>query len=324
MAGTHRLDAATSPRVGYLGPEATFTEAALVQVLRQAGVDGAVRMPMRSQQAALQAVAAGELDGAVVPIENSLEGGVPATLDSLAKFDQLRITAETLVRVRFVLAGRPGTSLADVRVFSTYPHGEAQTREWIREHLPAAQYVPSASTAAAAKSLAEDTRPLPQTEAQAAICPAIAAEKYGLEILADDIGDRHDTVTRFVLVRPAGFTPSPTGADKTTVVVALASDKAGTLLEMLEQFAARGVNLSRIESRPTGDGLGLYQFSIDAGGHIAEPRMAEALSGVYRYARSVQFLGSYPAAGGDPVTVDARTTRQAFDDAQEWLARVTS
>ncbi|MCQ9368038.1 prephenate dehydratase [Brevibacterium sp. 91QC2O2] len=312
--------AAHRPRLGYLGPEATFTEAALLQVLAAAGIEDAVRVPMRSQQDALEAVAAGTLDGAVVPIENSLEGGVPATLDSLARFEQLRITAETLVAVQFVIAARPGVALADVTSFSTHPHAEAQTRSWIAAHLPAAQYLPATSTAAAAMDLGADAAG--ELEYQAAICPALAAQSYGLEVLGENIGDRTDTVTRFVLVRPAGHLPAPTGSDKTTAVVALASDRAGALLEMLEQFSARGVNLSRIESRPTGDGLGLYQFSIDAAGHVAEPRMAEALGGVYRFARNVQFLGSYPAADGAKVTVDARTTAQAFGDAAAWLGRI--
>ncbi len=161
-------------------------------------------------------------------------------------------------------------------------------------------------------------------EYQAAICPELAAERYGLEILAGGIGDRADAITRFVLVRTPADLPAPTGADKTTIVAVLSSDRAGALLELLEQFAARGVNMSRIESRPTGDGLGLYQFSIDLQGHIAEARMAEALMGVHRVARRMQFLGSYPAAAGDTVIVDPRTTDTSFAEARAWLDTVLS
>ena len=299
---------------GYLGPEATFTEAALIQLLAARGITDATRVPMHNAEAALSGLARGELDGAVVPIENSLEGGVPATLDALTRNGRLQIVAETLVQVTFVLAVRPGTTLDEVRSFSTHPHGEAQTRAWISEHLGGAHYLPASSTAAAARDLAAG-----DVEYQAAICPALAAERYGLEVLAEDIGDRDDAITRFVLVRTPADLPAPTGSDKTTIVAVLSSDRAGALLELLEQFAARGVNMSRIESRPTGDGLGLYQFSIDLQGHIAEARMAEALMGVHRVARRMQFLGSYPAAAGDTVIVDPRTTDTAFDEARAWL-----
>lgn len=302
---------------GYLGPEATFTEAALIQLLTAHDRMDAARRPMRSADAALAAVAAGELTGAVVPIENSLEGGVPATLDALTQHGQLQIVAETVVRVRFVLAAAPGTELAQVTAFSTHPHAEAQTRAWLTEHLPEAHYIPAASTAAAARDLPES-----DVDYQAAICPALAAERYGLTVLADDIGDRKDADTRFVLVSTKRELPAPTGADKTTLVAALASDRAGALLELLEQFSTRGVNLSRIESRPTGDGLGLYQFSIDAQGHVAEPRMAEALTGVHRIARRLQFLGSYPSADGEKVIVDPDMTAQAFTAAADWLAEI--
>ncbi|MEV0985167.1 prephenate dehydratase [Brevibacterium sp. NPDC049920] len=304
---------------GYLGPEATFTEAALIRLLDERGITDAARVPMHNAEAALSGVARGELDGAVVPIENSLEGGVPATLDALTRNGRLQIVAETLVQVTFVLAVRPGTQLSDIRSFATHPHGEAQTRTWISEHLGNAHFLPASSTAAAARDLAAG-----DVEYQAAICPALAAERYGLEVLAAGIGDRADAITRFVLVRTPADLPAPTGADKTTIVAVLSSDRAGALLELLEQFAARGVNMSRIESRPTGDGLGLYQFSIDLQGHIAEARMAEALMGVHRVARRMQFLGSYPAAAGDTVIVDPRTTDTSFAEARAWLDTVLS
>ena len=243
-------------RFGFLGPAATFTEAALLRLIADRGFADAQRIPAHSVDEALAAVAAGDLSGAVVPMENSVEGGVPATLDALTRHGELQIVAETLIDVRFVLAARPGTQLSDITAFGTHPHAEAQTRGWVAGHLPGVTYVPASSTAAAAQTAAEDG-----SDYQAAVCPALAAQRYGLEVLADDIGDRHDTVTRFVLVRKPAAMPPATGADKTTIVAALASDRAGSLLELLEQFSTRGVNLARIESRPTGDGLGPVSYT---------------------------------------------------------------
>ncbi|GAA4283462.1 prephenate dehydratase [Brevibacterium daeguense] len=325
---------------GYLGPEATFTEAALIQLLEARGHTDAERVPMHNTEAAFDGLVNGRLDGAVVPIENSVEGGVPATLDALTSHGHLQIIAETLVHVKFVLCARPGTQLGDITTYSTHPHAEAQTRGWTARNLPGAHYLPASSTAAAARDLAPlppgsdgqpaaDAQPTGAGSAgdvryQAAICPALAAERYGLEVLAEDIGDITGAVTRFVLVKLPGALPEPTGADKTTLVAQLASDRAGALLELLEQFSTRGVNLSRIESRPTGDGLGLYQFSIDAQGHLAEARVAEALAGVHRVARRLQFLGSYPEATGSRVFVAPHNTDESFAEAQAWLERIRS
>lgn len=305
-------------RIAYLGPAATFTEAALIHMINSGTVDKrAERVPVTGAQIALAGLATGDYDAAVVPIENSLEGGVPATLDALTNNGDVRIVAEALIQVTFVLAVKPGTALNDIRTFATHPHAEAQTRTWISEHLPDVQYVPAPSTAAAAKDLGTT-----DVSYQAAICPQLAADTYGLNVLAHDIGSIRNAVTRFVLVKPHGALPQPTGADKTTIVATLSSDRAGALLGLLEQFSARGVNMSRIESRPTGDGLGLYKFSIDISGHVSEPRIAESLAGVHRVARKLQFLGSYPAADAIPVTVDPTTTAQSFTDAQNWLDNI--
>lgn len=307
------------PRFAYLGPEATFTEAALLKYLEENGLSGsATTQPMRNAASALDSVLDGDCQAAVVPIENSVEGGVPATIDALTEHGRLQIIAEVLVPVRFVLAMKPGADPSTLTSFGSHPHGEAQVRGFMSEHYPEAIYIPTSSTAAAARDLANDA-----ADHVAAVCPALAAERYGLSIIAEDIGDRQDAVTRFVVVTRPGPIPEPTGADKTTVVADLNSDRAGALLELLEQFSTRGVNMSRIESRPNGGGLGLYQFSIDLLGHISEARMAEALQGVHRVARSLQFLGSYPSAVGTPVDVDATTTDQSFAEASAWLDSVT-
>ena len=322
---------AGAKRCAYLGPAATFTEAALIDILTEHGVlDTVERVPMRSQNEMFDAVRSGEVDAAVVPIENSVEGGVPATLDALTRAGNLQIVAEAVVPVRFVLAARPGTvTLETLTAFGTHPHGEAQTRLWMQEHAPHATYHPTGSTAEAARELgtasAEADVPF-----QAAIGPLLAAQTYGLEVLADDIGENTGAQTRFVCVQRPGLLPEPTGWDRTTFVVGLASDRAGALLEMLEQLSARGVNMSRIESRPTGDGLGLYQFSIDALGHVHEARVAEALRGIHRVAARLQFLGSYPMAAaartelnGTKKAVDPRVADEAFAAAQAWLDEVT-
>ncbi|WP_309132763.1 prephenate dehydratase [Brevibacterium sp.] len=304
-----------SDRFAYLGPEATFTEAALLRYLDDRGLRAAATIiPMRGVASALESVLDGDCETAVVPIENSVEGGVPATIDALTEHGRLQIVAEVVVPVRFVLAVKPGTDIGSLGSFGTHPHGEAQVRGYMAEHFPEAVYIPTSSTAAAARDLANDAG-----EHVAAVCPALAAERYGLEVIAEDIGDNREAVTRFVVVRRPGAIPEPTGADKTTIVAALRSNRSGALLELLEQFSTRGVNMSRIESRPTGDGLGLYQFSIDLQGHIREARMAEALQGVHRVARRLQFLGSYPSADEVKVLVDPTTDEHSFAAAAAWL-----
>jgi prephenate dehydratase len=301
----------------YLGPQGTFTEAALRQVVDVTG-SAHVAQPMATVDAALAAVRAGEAAAAMVPIENSVEGGVAATLDALANGSPLRVVREVLVPITFVLAARPGTRLEDVRRIASHPHGWAQCRGWVAAHLPDARYLPALSTAGAAEGLAaaDDEAAAPY---DAALCAPLAAERFGLEVLADDVGDRSTAVTRFVLVSLPGPLGEPTGNDKTTVVVYQRDDRPGGLLELLEQFATRGVNLSRIESRPTGDALGQYCFSIDCEGHVQEARVAEALMGLHRTCSEVRFLGSYPRADGGSIIVSTSTSDQAFGEALEWL-----
>jgi prephenate dehydratase len=299
---------------GYLGPAGTFTEAALRQVLPS----GANVQPLPDVAATLAAVRAGAVVAAMVPIENSVEGGVSATLDALAGGTPLLLRREVLVPITFVLAARPGTALADVRRVASHPHGWAQCRGWVAENLPGAAYVPALSTAAAAAGLAGS----PGGEEpgwDAALCAPLAAELFGLPVLAEDVGDNTAAVTRFVLVAPPGAPPAPTGADKTSLVVFQDDDHPGGLLELLEQFATRGVNLTRIESRPTGESLGRYCFSIDCEGHVADARVAEALRGLHRTCRQVRFLGSYPRADARPVVVTVATSDDAFAGAEAWV-----
>jgi prephenate dehydratase len=300
------------PRYAYLGPAGTFTEAALRQV---AGPDEAEYLPQQHVVAALDAVRTDAADFAVVAIENSVEGAVTVVLDTLAAGD-LVIVREVVVPVAFTLAARAGVSLADISRVAAHPHAWAQCRRWLLSNLPDAEHVPEASNTVAAQLLAD---PDAVADFEAALVPPAALAHYPLQVLADRVADNAAAVTRFVVVGHPGQLPPATGADKTSLVVHLPSDEAGALLTMLEQFATRGVNLSRIESRPIGDELGRYLFSIDAEGHLCEARMTEALMGLHRVCPVVRFLGSYPKADGVPNAVRSGTTAADFDAARQWV-----
>ena len=294
----------------YLGPAGTFTEAALAQVPHAAG------KPWRSVNnvgEALDDVVSGRSIAAMIAIENSVEGGVSATQDALATIPDLRIIGEYLVPVNFVLVAAPGTTLADVKVINAHPVAYAQCHLWLEKALPTHGHIPVTSNVAAASSLFETDL------ADAAIAPPGITAHYDLEILAENIGDNPNAVTRFVLVSRFALTPAATGADKTSIIAELPDDHAGGLLEMLEQFATRGVNMSLLESRPIGDALGRYRFVIDLDGHIAEERVADALLGLRRFSPHVTFLGSYPRADAIPVAFDPRYGDAVFIDARDWL-----
>ncbi|MFE4078857.1 prephenate dehydratase [Paenarthrobacter sp. YIM B13468] len=299
----------------FLGPEGTFTETALMQV---PGAADASRIPCTNVNTALERVRNGEADAAMVPIENSVEGGVTATLDAIATGPELRIIREALVPITFVLVARPGVVVSDIKRISTHGHAWAQCRLWVEENIPNADYVPGSSTAASAMGLLEG-----DAHYDAAICaPLIAGEQPGLNVLAENIGDNPDAVTRFILVSRPGTLPERTGADKTTVVVPLPEDHPGALMEILEQFASRGVNLSRIESRPTGQYLGHYFFSIDADGHASDSRVADALAGLHRISPATRFLGSYARADKQAAVVAPHTSDAAFASAHAWVQSI--
>jgi prephenate dehydratase len=306
-------------RYGFLGPTGTFTEMALRQCFPVTEAGDIERIPFGSVDAALAALRAGDLDAAMVPIENSVEGGVSATLDALASGDPLVVVGEQVVPITFVLAAPAGMALADIHTVSTHPHAWAQVRSWMGSHLPDAEYLPAASTAAAAAGLAAR-----QPAYQAAVCAPVAAADHGLTVLHEDIGDNSGAVTRFVLVARPGRLPAPTGADKTSVVLFQREDHPGGLLELLEQFAARGINLSRIESRPNGARLGDYCFSIDCEGHVSDERVGETLMGLKRVCAEVRFLGSYPRADGVEAEVSAGTRDREFVEARSWLRSLRS
>ncbi len=302
-------------RYAYLGPEGTFTEAALRSFVGAEPVDA---QPVTDVVAALDAVRTGKADFAVVPMENSVEGGVNATMDTLSNSPEpLVIVGEVVVPVAFVLAVAPGTRREEIRRISTHPHAWAQCRGWVARELDGVVHVPATSTAAAAATLAE----LGPEKAgfEAALCSPLSAERYGLQALAEGVADNEHAVTRFVVVSRPGSLPEPTGADKTTLMVHLADNEAGALLTMLEQFATRGVNLSRIESRPIGDSLGRYSFSIDLEGHVAEERVGASLIGLHRVCPLVRFLGSYPRWDRIAPQLDPGTRDADFVAARAWV-----
>ena len=301
-----------TPNVTYsfLGPVGTFTEAALAQVPEAQG------KPWRAVNnvgEALADVLTGRSVAAMIAIENSVDGGVSATQDALASAPNLRIIGEYLVPVNFVLVARPGTTLADVRVVNAHPVAYAQCRIWLEASLPHHGHIPASSNVAAAASLFENG------QADAAIAPPGIDKHHDLVVLAENIGDNPNAVTRFVLVSRTTALPAPTGADKTSVIVELPEDRSGALLEMLEQFATRGVNLSLIQSRPIGDALGRYRFVIDADGHILDERVADALLGLRRSSPNVIFLGSYPRADKQAIEFTSRYDDEIFIEARAWL-----
>jgi prephenate dehydratase len=305
-------------RFVYLGPEGTFTEQALRTV---PAAEHGIRTPARSVTEALDAVRTGDADAALVPLENSVGGAVPVTLDELAAGSPLVITREVVLNVQFVLGAREPIELSSIRTVAAHPQASAQCRTWLMTHLPDAVVVDVLSNAAAAIGAARG-------EHDAAICAPIGIGRNGLTVLADKIADRADAVTRFALVSRPAPPPPPSGDDITSLAIYIAHDRVGALLAVLTEFAVRGVNLSRIESRPTGEQLGHYVFFLDCTGHVAEPRLGEALQGLRRICAEVRFLGSYPrhrwsnAAADAPVPAPAGLSDEDFADSTAWLARV--
>jgi len=305
------------PRLAFLGPHATFTEQALRSLSE---VRDAELLPCAGSPAVLAAVRDGTADAGCVPIENSVEGAVGAVLDGLVDEPSLVIRREALVAVRFAVLVRPGTRATEVRTVASHPHGVAQTRGWIARHLPGTEVLLSTSTSEAAAQVARG-------ELDAAVAAPLAAQLHGLDVLADDVADNPGAVTRFVLVAPPAPPPEPTGADRTTLA-ATTENRPGSLLALLTELAVRGIDLTRIESRPIKDRHAEYWFHLDCTGHVADPAMGEALAALRRRCDRVRFLGSYPLAAGvgNGSAVGAAVAplgpsgAAEFAAAHEWLA----
>ena len=251
----------------------------------------------------------------MVPVESSVEGIVTATVDDLTGAGDLLIRAETRCRSSSRCSPGRAPPSTDVKTVGGHPQAEAQCRRWLAANLPGREWVPLASNAEAARRAAEG-------ELDAALAGEFAAARYGLSLLAPDVHDRSNAVTRFLEVAPPGELPAPTGSDRTSLAAFLTEDHPGALMEILTEFAVRGINLTTIQSRPTGDGLGSYFFFIDCEGHIDDARVGEAMMGVRRVCAEVRFLGSYPRSDGGRTQVRPGTSDSEFAEAAAWLGRL--
>ena len=274
-------------RIAYLGPAGTFTEDALGEALPAGGYE-----PLRTPTIpdAILAVERGEADRALVPIENSLEGSVRPTLDTLAfEVDEVTIVGEHDYRVRVHLIARPGVGLEDVEAVLSHPQPLAQCQRFLRERLAGVEQRSVSSTAAAVRMVSESSRPW------AALGVRAAAALYGCELLVEGVEDSEDNVTRFVWIAPQGTEPIGEGGWKTSLVFSeVGADHPGALVDCLAEFSGRGINLTRIESRPLRQGLGRYMFFCDLEGKETDATVAEAISALRTKAASVRILGSYP------------------------------
>jgi prephenate dehydratase len=304
---------AARTRIGFLGPEGTFTEQALLSEPDLAALD-LVALP--SIPDVLAAVETGQVELGFVAVENSIEGAVTVTVDNLAFETGLLIQREVVMGVQMNLLAPSGVGLADVQRVLSIPVATAQCRSFLRRELPRATTLATSSTAEAAQLVAGDEH----DGHTAAIAPAVAAKVYGLDVLATDIEDHPDNTTRFVVVSRTGI-PAPSGHDKTSVVIFQRTDRPGSLLTILQEFAARSINLTKLESRPTKKGLGNYCFLIDLEGHIGDELVADCLRTLKSKVEDVKFLGSFPAAGehGPALRRDAETAWRA---ASEWVDRL--
>jgi prephenate dehydratase len=302
-----------SDRIGFLGPFGTFTEQAL---LTQPDLAACELVPCRTVPDAFDAVVAGDVSASFVPIENSIEGTVNFTQDALVFDYDLLIRREVVLDIEHCLLAPTGTSPGDVTEVLSIPVATAQCHAYLRERLGDATVHAANSTADAARIVGE--RSAAGEKGLAAIAPRNAASIYGLEVLADDIADHRGNQTRFVLVG-RDEVPAPTGHDKTGLVVFQRADEPGSLISILQEFAARRINLSQLLSRPTkAGGLGDYCFVIYADGHIGDELLADAMRELKAKQGGVKFLGSYPAAGAH-----SQTAREHADarwrEADDWV-----
>lgn len=295
-------------RVGFLGPRGTFADEALQT---QADFAAGDSVPLRTVPEVITAVERGDVDLGLVPIENSIEGTITVTIDTLAFDTDLLIQREVDLPVSLHLCAKPGTSLSDVLTVISHPNPLGQSRRWLTRELPDVELVAANSTADAARQVAEADDSL-----RASIGTARGAELFGLVLLASEIEDHPENETRFVVVGRG--VPAPTGHDKTSIVCFQREDRPGSLLAILQEFAARAINLTKLESRPTKRGLGQYCFFIDVEGHVDDEVLADCLRNLAANQAEVKFLGSYPVAGAEAPKRRVAAT-EAWTAASEWV-----
>jgi prephenate dehydratase len=278
----------SAPTFGFLGPPGTFTQEATLQVVDPESTE-LIYYPTIEE--VILAVERGEVTQGMVPIENSVEGTVNATVDALGfEIDGLWIQREVILLVRLHLLGRQGTSMDEITEVYSMPHATAQCRHWLRAHMPKATVIAANSTAEAAGRVAYEK------SSAAAIGPNLAAQLFGLEVIERDVTDHPEAETRFIVI---GREPAPaSGRDKTSLVVFISVDRPGALLEILTEFAQRDINLTKLESRPTKRVLGEYCFFIDLEGHMDDAIVQEAIGALGSNVAKLKSLGSYPRAVG--------------------------
>lgn len=296
--------------IAYFGPAGTFTEEAL---LGQADYAALSLKERRTITSVLDSVAQGDAELGFVPLENAIDGTVNATIDGLVFDYDLLIQREVVADIHLHLMAPPGAQITGIRRVLSFPVALAQCQKYLADELPEAVQEAANSTADAARVLGENPR-----SDTGAIAPRLAADLYGLSILAEDVEDHPGNQTRFVSLATNGV-PTPTGHDRTSIVCFQHADRPGSLHAILGQFSARGINLTKLESRPTKQGLGDYCFVIDLEGHLADEVVADCLRDLHATTYRVKFLGSYPAAGTRATALRLEATR-AWQAADEWLS----
>jgi prephenate dehydratase len=302
-------------RIGYLGPDGTFTQQALRTQADLVGVD---HIPFRTVVDVLDAVNDGSISLGFVPIENSIEGTVNYTQDALVFDHDLLIQREVVLDIEMCLLAKKGTTLQSITKIFSMPVATAQCHAYIRQHAPQAEMFVANSTAEAARIVGDS-----DDITVGAVAPRNAASIYGLEVIAENIADEAGNQTRFVLVAKEGI-PAKTGNDRTAIVVFQRANEPGSLLSILQEFAARRINLSQLISRPTKKGgLGDYCFIMYLDGHIRDELVSDALRDLHAKQGDVKFIGSYPAAGAQSHTTlehaDAR-----WREADDWITALRS
>jgi prephenate dehydratase len=295
-------------RIAYFGPQGTFTE----QAARSLATSDDELVAAETIPAALAAVRSGQAHAACVPVENSVEGPVTPTLDGLSSGEPLVAVAEALLPVHFSILTRHDAG--EIRTVASHPHALAQVRHWLEANLPGARPVATSSTAAAAVQVQNG-------EFDAAVSAPVAVEHYPLKVLATGVADVLDAQTRFLLVKKPGSLPGPTGADRTSLV-ASTPNRIGTLAELLTELASRGINLTKLDARPTKSSFGEYRFFIDFEGHVSEERIGDALAALRRRCGDVRFLGSHPRADEIPATIQPDAANEDFIHAADWVAAI--